>query len=65
MIARYPEGMPQPRPRGRPRVHEPRATVSTWVPATLHDRLVKMAEQHTDGNVSALVRRLLILRIDR
>jgi len=49
--------------RGRPRVEEPHSSVSTWVPASYHDRLVQLAKHQTDGNVSALVRQLLILRL--
>jgi hypothetical protein len=55
---------PQRRPRGRPRVDEPRSTVSTWVPASYHDRLVKMANRQ-DVSVSMLVRSLLMLQIKR
>lgn len=47
---------------GRPRVDEPRATVSTWLPASYHDRLIELANQQ-DVKVSALVRQLLILRL--
>lgn len=51
-----------PRGRGRPRVAEPRSTVSTWLPASYHDRLIRMANQQ-DVKVSALVRQLLVLRL--
>lgn len=33
------------RKRGRPRADEPRSTVSTWLPASDHDLIVKMANQ--------------------
>lgn len=52
------------RPRGRPRASEPGSTVSVWLPASYHDRLVKMAA-NMDESVSTLVRSLLTLRIDR
>lgn len=52
------------RKRGRPRVNEPRSSVSTWVPQSYHDRLIKMAEQK-DVSVSMLVRSMLILQIKK
>jgi len=51
------------RPPGRPRVAEQSTSVSTWLPAEYHDRLLQLAKRQTDGNVSALVRSLLILRL--
>ena len=51
------------RPPGRPRVAEPSTSVSTWLPAEYHDKLLQLAKRQTDGNVSALVRDLLILRL--
>jgi hypothetical protein len=54
----------EPRKRGRPRVEEPRSSVSTWVPASYHDRLIKMAEQK-DVSVSMLVRSLLMIQLKR
>lgn len=56
------DGVRVPRPRGRPRVEEPHATVSTWLPASYHDRLIQLANQQ-EVKVSALVRTLLILRL--
>lgn len=47
---------------GRRPVDEPRSTVSTWLPASYHDRLIRMANQQ-DVKVSALVRQLLVLRL--
>lgn len=52
------------RGRGRPRVDEARSSVSTWVPASYHDRLIRIA-QAQDKSVSAVVRQLLILRLPR
>lgn len=46
------------RPRGRPRVEEPRSTVSTWVWARHHDALIKLAQKR-EMSVSALVREIL------
>lgn len=50
--------------RGRPRVSERGSTVSTWLPTSYHDRLVRIAEAQ-DVKVSALVRSLLILRLPK
>lgn len=52
----------EPRGRGRPRVEEPRSTVSTWLPARTHDQLIRLARQH-EQSISATVRQLLILRL--
>jgi hypothetical protein len=54
--------VPQGRPRGRPRVEEPGSAVTTWLPASVHDRLIRIAE-HREVKVSALVRQILILRL--
>lgn len=54
----------QPKPRGRPRSDEPGTSVSAWVRPSEYDRLVKMANQR-EQSVSALVRSLLILKLDR
>lgn len=50
------------RPRGRPRVEEPRSSVSTWLPAGAHDRLIELAKREQQ-TISATVRQLLILRL--
>jgi len=62
MNLRYPDGVPERRRRGRPTVEEPRTSVSTWVPATLHDRLIAVAKSH-DVSVSEYVRKVLVLRL--
>jgi hypothetical protein len=62
MTTRYPDGVQEPRQRGRPRVVEPHSSVSTWLPSRYHDRLIQLANQK-DVKVSALVRDLLILRL--
>jgi hypothetical protein len=49
---------PEPRKRGRPRSAEPGSAVTTWLPASEHDRLVKLA-QHRGESVSSVVRLLL------
>lgn len=57
--------MPMPemrRPRGRPRVAESRASVSTWLPAGAHDRLIELAKRE-ERSISSMVRQLLILRL--
>lgn len=46
------------RKRGRPKVSEPRSTVSTWIPASQHDKLIKLAKQR-EVSVSCLVRALI------
>lgn len=55
-----------PAPRGRPigstRASEHGSTVSTCVPASYHERLVRIAQER-DMKVSALVRQLLIVRV--
>lgn len=56
------DGVRVPRPRGRPRVEEPHATVSTWLPAGTHDRLIELAKRE-EQSISATVRQLLILRL--
>lgn len=57
-------GVPTGRPRGRPRVEESGASVSTWLPAGAHDRLIELAKRE-EQSISATVRRLLILRLPR
>jgi hypothetical protein len=64
MTIRYPEGVRETKPRGRPRVEEPGSSVSTWLPASYHDRLIHMANQR-EVKVSALVRTLLIMRLEK
>lgn len=50
------------RPRGRPRVEEPLSAISTRLPASYHDRLIRIANAQ-EISVSAVVRQLLILRL--
>lgn len=42
------------RPRGRPRASEPKSPLTTWVPASYHDRLSVLALKH-DVSVSKVV----------
>lgn len=49
----------QPR-NGRPKqIQGPGATVSSWLPAKTHDRLIQLAKQREDGSVSGTVRDIL------
>lgn len=43
---------------GRPKAPEPRSSVSTWIPASRHDQLVRLAKQR-GVSVSAVVRGLI------
>ena len=47
---------------GRPRAPEPGSTVSTWIPVSDHDALVKLANQR-DMTVSAFVRIVLLKEV--
>lgn len=51
-----------PRPRGRPKSDEPGSTVSSWLSAQEHDRLIRLAEQQ-ETSVSALVRQLIVPKL--
>jgi hypothetical protein len=53
-----------PRRRGRPRVEQPRSSVSTWIPANYHDLLIKIAAER-ETSVSALVRSLVLAQLQR
>ena len=50
---------PPGRPVGSTRVLEPRSSVSVWLPASAHDRLIKLAakeEQSISKTVCALLK---------
>lgn len=47
-----------PRPRGRPRETEPRAMVSTWMPAREHDKLIAIATKQ-GTSISRTIRALV------
>ena len=48
--------------RGRPRNAEPSSSVSTWLTAGAHDKLIQLAQEQ-EVSISALVRSLLMLRL--
>ena len=52
----------EPPKRGRPRVDEPGASVSTWLRPGEHDKLIKLAREQ-EQTISALVRHLLTLKL--
>lgn len=54
------ETEPIVRKRGRPRVPEPRSSVSTWITTREHDRLCDIARRR-GVSVSSLVRRVIVL----
>jgi predicted HicB family RNase H-like nuclease len=47
-----------PRRPGRPRAKEPRTSVSAWIPASEHDRLIELAKAK-EMSLSAFVRKVL------
>jgi hypothetical protein len=49
-------------PRGRPKHAEPSSSVSVWLPAGAHDKLIRLANQQ-ETSISALVRSLLLLKL--
>ena len=49
--------------RGRPRAKEPGSSVSTWIPVSHHDQLVKLANAK-EMTVSAFVKDLLSRVLD-
>lgn len=51
-----------PKPRGRPRMAEPGAKLTTYVRASDYDRLVRLAN-HADKSLSGLIRDLLRLKL--
>jgi hypothetical protein len=56
--------LPPRRPRGRPRATDPKEHLTTWIPTPIYDELIRRANARGES-VSALVRDLLILRLDR
>ena len=62
MSTRYPDGVQEPRQRGRPRVDQPLEQVGVSLPPAYVKRLEAMAERK-DMKVSALVRHLLFVRL--
>lgn len=51
------------RRRGRPPVEEPRSSVSTWLPVSLHDRLISVASAR-EISISELVREAIVVTIN-
>jgi predicted HicB family RNase H-like nuclease len=47
---------------GRPRSREPNNTVCSWVPARVHDRLIRIANAR-EMSVSEYVRRVIIFAL--
>ena len=58
---RMPTPIPERR-RGRPRASEPGSSVSTWIPAKDHDRLIELSNR-CGQKVSETVRQILILSL--
>lgn len=52
------------RRRGRPTVQEPRSSVSTWLPVSLHDKLIELATKR-EVSISELVRESIVVTIER
>lgn len=53
---------PPGRPVGSTRVEEPRASVSVWLPASAHDRLIELAKKE-EQSISKTVKQLLMLKL--
>jgi hypothetical protein len=51
-----------PARRGRPPASEPRSTVSVWLPASAHDRLIRLAKAQ-EKSISEVVRQLLKIQL--
>lgn len=54
------DAIPQHRKVGRPRVKEPRSSVSAWVPSRYHDRLTRIALRQ-GVSVSRVVKRAIVV----
>jgi len=52
------------RPSGTTRAPEPSTSVSVWLPATDHDRLIKLAAKE-EQSISKTIRQLLKLQLPR
>ena len=51
----------KPPSRGRPKNDEPGSRVTTWIPSSEHDKIIKLAEDRGES-VSSMVRLLLLTR---
>lgn len=49
---------------GRPRAKEPRTSVSAWIPASEHDKLIALANEK-EMSLSAFVRKVLREKVTR
>lgn len=49
-------------PRGRPKSAAPSSSVSCWLPAVTHDKLIRLAQKE-ERSISACIRQLLILKL--
>lgn len=49
---------------GRPPAPEPGSAITTWMPVSTHDKLIRLA-QRQEVSVSALVRQFVILQIGK
>ena len=56
--------MKPPARRGRPRTEDPGSSVTTWLRADEHDRLIALAKRE-EKTISALVRELVKLKVGR
>ena len=55
---------PPGRPPGSARAPEPSASVSVWLPASAHDRLIKLAAKE-EQSISKTIRQLLKLQLPK
>jgi hypothetical protein len=55
---------PPGRPLGSTRVADPCSSVSVWLPASCHDRLIKLAAKE-EQSISKTIRQLLLLKLPR
>jgi len=49
-------------PRGRPKRAEPSGAVMCWLPHSVHDKLIRLAQKE-ERSISATIRALLILKL--
>ena len=62
MSTRYPDGVQEPRQRGRPRVAERKHPVMTTLPTGIYDQICRQALAE-DVKLSAFVRSLIVMRL--
>ena len=61
-MTRYPDGVQQPRPRGRPRVDEPLEPVMVRLPQGVYEQICREA-LHREMKVSAFLRHIVVMRL--